>query len=188
MNKALQSFGLSLFIVLSFVVIGVGFLFGIDNPVPWVMIAVLIALPWIHKRVTARQFVTWREDLAIGIGAVDEDHRKLFGLINNLQTAIYYPAGETFERQALNELVDYTKYHFTREEELMERNGYPELAAHKRQHQEMIAKVQSYLDAYESDREGTVQALTLFLKDWLIHHIAGTDRQYGPFLRDKGLV
>ncbi len=187
MRKSLYSLGLSLFVVLAFIVIGIGFLFGIDNPVPWIMIAVLISLPFINKQIIARRFVSWREDLATGIEAVDNDHKKLLTLMNNLQTAVYYPTGEAFERQALTELVDYTKYHFEREEQMMRENGYPDYEPHKRQHEEMIAKVGEFLAAYEKDRENTIDELTQFLKAWLFSHIAGTDQKYAPYLKGKGV-
>ncbi len=186
MRKSLQTFGLSLFIVLAFLTIGLGFLFGIDNPVPWIMIAVLAALPFIHKRITASRFVAWSDGLSVGIQSIDDDHKKLLTLINNLQTAVYYPTGEAFERQALKELVDYTKYHFQREEELLQKHGYPDYAPHKKQHDEMIAEVGRFMDLYENDREGTIQELTQFLKTWLINHINGTDQQYSPYLKAKG--
>lgn len=187
MRKSLQTFGLSLFIVLAFLVIGIGFLFGIDNPVPWIMLAILIALPMIHKKLTARQFVSWDDDLSVGIEAIDQDHKKLLTLINNLQTSVYYPTGESFERQALSELVDYTKYHFAREEKLMLEHGYPDYEPHKIQHEEMIAKVGGYMAEYDKDREATIDDLTGFLKTWLINHIAGTDQKYSRFLREKGV-
>ena len=187
MRKSLQTFGLSLFIVLAFIVIGIGFLFGIDNPVPWIMIAVLLVLPFIHKKMTSRKFVSWDDSLSVGIQAIDDEHQKLLSLINNLQTAVLYPTGESFERQALSELVDYTKYHFEREEKLMQENGYPDFEPHKQQHEEMIEKVNRFLESYENDREGTVDELTGFLKTWLINHIAGTDQKYSQFLRDKGV-
>ncbi|MES9946268.1 MAG: bacteriohemerythrin [Candidatus Thiodiazotropha sp.] len=187
MRKSLQTFGLSIFIVLAFLVIGIGFLFGIDNPVPWIMIAILIALPFIHKKMTARKFVSWDDGLSVGIQAIDDEHQKLLTLINNLQTSVLYPTGETFERQALSELVDYTKYHFEREEKLMSENGYPDFEEHKKQHEEMIAKVSRFLESYEKDREATIDELTVFLKTWLVDHIAGTDKQYSQFLRDKGI-
>ncbi len=187
MRKSIQTFGLSLFIVLAFLTIGIGFLFGIDNPVPWIMIAVLVALPFVHKRMTARRFVEWSDGLSVGIAAIDDDHRKLLGLINNLQTAVLYPTGDAFERQALKDLVDYTKYHFEREEDLMERNGYPDFAAHKRLHEAMIARVGQFLEAYERDREGTVNEMTSYLKTWLLDHIAGTDQKYSPYLRERGV-
>ena len=187
MRKSLQTFGLSLFIVLAFMVIAIGFLFGIDNPVPWIMIAVLIALPVIHKKVTSRNFVSWNESYSVGIQAIDDEHKKLLMLINNLQTSVLYPTGEAFERQALSELVDYTKYHFSREEKLMREHDYPDYEPHKRQHEEMIAKVTNYMTSYERDREATIDELTGFLKSWLINHIAGTDQKYSGFLREKGV-
>ena len=187
MRKSLQTFGLSHFIVLGFLVIGIGFLFGIDNPVPWIMIVILILLPVLHKKMTAQKFVAWDDSLSVGITAIDEDHKKLLTLINNLQTSVLYPTGESFERQALSELVDYTKYHFSREEKLMEDNGYPEFEPHKQQHEQMIAKVGEYMQVYEKDREGTIDELTGFLKTWLINHIAGTDQKYSQFLREKGI-
>ncbi|MCU7920832.1 MAG: bacteriohemerythrin [Candidatus Thiodiazotropha sp. (ex Epidulcina cf. delphinae)] len=187
MRKSLQTFGLSLFIVLAFLVIGIGFLFGIDNPVPWIMIIVLAALPVIHKKITSRQFVSWDDSLSVGIQAIDDEHQKLLTLINNLQTAVLYPTGESFERHALSELVDYTKYHFRREEELMQEYDYPEYELHKRQHHEMIERVLVFLDAYEKDREATIDEMTVFLKTWLTNHIAGTDQKYSQFLRDKGV-
>jgi hemerythrin len=186
MRKSLQTFGLSLFIVLAFLTIGLGFLFGIDNPVPWIMIALLVALPFVHKRLTARRFVSWDDSYSVGIGVIDDDHKKLLTLINNLQTAVYYPTGEAFERQALKELVDYTKYHFGREEELMRKHDYPGLDDHKKQHDEMIARVGGFMDAYERDREHTVEEMTEFLKTWLIKHINGTDQLYSPYLKSKG--
>lgn len=187
MRKSLQSLGLALFIVLAFIVIGIGFLYGLDNPVPWIMIAVLAALPVINKQIVARRFIAWNDKLATGIEDVDNDHKKLMSLMNNLQTAVYYPTGEAFERQALKELVDYTKYHFEREERMMQENGYPDFEPHKRQHEQMIQKVGEFLAAYEKNREDTIEDLTAFLKEWLFNHIAGTDQQYVPYLTSKGV-
>lgn len=186
MRKSLQTFGLSLFIILAVLTIGIGFLFGMNNPVPWIMIAVLVALPIIHQRTIARRFVAWSDGLSVGIEVIDNDHKKLLTLINNLQTAVLYPTGEAFERQALDELVAYTKYHFEREESLLEQYGYPELLPHRRQHQEMIDRVGAFIAAYDKDRETTVEAMTRFLKTWLVDHISGTDQQYSAFLRGKG--
>ncbi len=187
MRKSLQTFGLSLFIVLAFLVIGIGFLFGIDNPVPWIMLAVLIALPFIHKKMMSRKFVAWDDSYSVGIQAIDDDHKKLLTLINNLQTSVLYPTGEAFERHALGELVDYTKYHFAREEKLMSEYDYPDFEPHRKQHEEMIAKVGDYMAAYENDREATIDELTVFLKTWLLSHIAGTDQKYSGYLRSKGV-
>jgi len=188
MRKSLQTLGLSLFIVVALIIIVIGLLPGMN---PWIsvaMAAVLLLLPIINRRMTSKRFVAWRDDLSVGIDSIDDDHKKLLSLINNLQTAVYYPTGEAFERQALKELVDYTKYHFEREEKLMRDNDYPDYEPHKRQHEAMIAKVNGFMEAYEKDREGTVEELTQFLKGWLIEHIAGTDQKYSGHLRSRGVA
>lgn len=183
MKESTRTLGLSLFIVLSLIVIGVGFMFGIDNPVPWIMIAVLVAVPIINKRMISRRYLAWSRDLEIGIQEVDDDHRKLLSLINNLQTAIHYPTGESFERQALHELADYTKYHFQREEEMLQKSGYPGYEAHKKEHEAMVRRVGELLAAYDRDPEGTVEETASFLRDWLVKHIMGSDHAYGPHVK-----
>lgn len=187
MRKSLQTLGLSIFIVVSLIIIGIGLLPGMNAWVSVVMAAILLTIPLVNKWLTSKRFVEWKDDLSVGIGVIDDDHKKLLTLINNLQTAVYYPTGETFERQALQELVDYTKYHFEREEKMMLDNDYPDYEPHKRQHEAMIAKVSGFMEAYEKDRDGTVEEITVFLKDWLLKHIAGTDQKYSGHLRSRGL-
>lgn len=187
MRKSLQTLGLSVFIVVSLIIIAIGLLPGMNAWVSVVMAAVLLTLPLLNKWLTSRRFVEWKDDLSVNIETIDDDHKKLLTLINNLQTAVYYPTGEAFERQALKELVDYTKYHFAREEKMMLDNDYPDYEPHRRQHEAMIAKVNGFMVAYEKDREGTVEELTVFLKDWLLKHIAGTDQRYSEHLNSRGV-
>lgn len=188
MSKGLYSFALSIFILLALIGAGLGLLPGMNHWFSVIMLAILVPVPFIHKAIMARRFVAWSPELSVGIRSIDDDHKKLLTLINNLQTAIYYPTGEDFERTALKELVDYTRYHFKREEDLMEQNGYPGFEAHRQLHRAMIAQIEGHLKSYETDREGTIERLSFFLKNWLIKHIQGTDQEYSPFLKDKAVA
>ena len=69
----------------------------------------------------------------------------------------------------------------------MRDNDYPDYEPHRRQYEEMIARVTNYLSSYERDQEATIDELTGFLKSWLISHIAGTDQKYSGFLHEKGI-
>ena len=51
----------------------------------------------------------------------------------------------------------------------------------------MIARVDEVLVAYHRDQHAALQEALGFLKDWLINHINGTDKQYSQFLIDKGV-
>lgn len=187
MNKQWSMFALSMMLLVLIVASILGFMVNIAHPIPWILVALLIAIPYIHKRVVAQRFVEWRDEYSVGIAAIDEDHKHLLHLINNLQTAAHYQTDASFVKEALNELVDYTKTHFQREEALMEENGYPEFAAHKQEHQTMIAKVDELIRHFEQAQDETVEDAVQFLKNWLVKHINGSDQAYSGFLREKGV-
>ena len=69
----------------------------------------------------------------------------------------------------------------------MEDNGYPDFEAHKAQHRQMIAEVEAVLTEYETDHDAAMSHACGYLKDWLINHINGTDKQYSSFLIGKGV-
>ncbi len=83
--------------------------------------------------------------------------------------------------------IDYTKYHFDREEGIMEKNDYPDFVPHKAKHEKMIGKVNEFVQAYEEDESGAIESLLTYLKSWLIIHINGNDQEYSEFLISKGV-
>ncbi|MCB1830674.1 MAG: bacteriohemerythrin [Chromatiaceae bacterium] len=182
MKKNINALVLAAIIGLLIVAVGLGFLFGAANPVPWILIGILIAIVYVYRWVASRDRVEWKESYTVGVDELDDDHKRLIELLNRFQTAYKYHTGEEFERQALNELVDYTKYHFEREEKMMEEAGYPDLEEHKNIHQMMIAKVRVFQEQYRQKGHEALDGVANFLSDWLLDHINGTDKKYGPYL------
>lgn len=133
-------------------------------------------------------YVQWDESLSVGVAVFDEDHRKLVALINHLHDGIVTGGGQTAMVTALDELVRYTVFHFSREEELMAKNAYPAFAAHKAEHDALVAKVKEYQEQLSSGRRAFSLELMSFLKDWLVKHIMGTDMQYRAFFNGKGIA
>jgi len=186
-NKKLCMFGVSLLILTLIVAAILGLLAGPDSPITWLLIAILVVIPFIHRKMASEQFVEWKDDYSVGIDSIDQQHKKLLNLINQLQTAVDYSTGEQFEREALDELVDYTKTHFTYEEGLMRDNDYPDFEPHKAQHEKMFEKVREVLAEYEQDQDTAMANAAEYLKDWLINHINGTDKEYSSYLIGKGV-
>jgi hemerythrin-like metal-binding protein len=182
MKRNLNALVLAAVIGLLLVAIGLGFLFGPSNPVPWVLIAVLIVIVITYRWVSSRDQVVWKESYSVGVSQLDDDHKRLIDLLNRFQVAYRYHTGEEFERKSLEELVEYTKYHFEREEQMMEEAGYPDLAAHKEIHRSMIDKVERFQEEYKKLGHEALDGVATFLSDWLIEHINGTDKQYGPYI------
>ena len=187
MKQNLGMFGVALIILTLIVAIILGFMAGPTSPLTWILVVVLVAIPFVHRKLSNKKFITWKDEYSVGLDSIDQQHKKLINLINQLQTAVDYSTGEEFEREALDELVKYTKTHFTFEEGLMEDNGYPDFIPHKAQHEKMIKEVEAVLAEYEENHDLAMEHGSEYLKNWLINHINGTDKEYSSFLIDKGV-
>ncbi len=186
-NKKMCMFGVSLLILTLVIAVILGIVAAPTHPLTWVLVAILASVPFVYKKLATRKYLEWKDEYCVGIDSIDQQHRKLVNLINQLQTALDYSTGEEFERDALEELVDYTKTHFSYEEGLMKDNDYPDYEPHKLQHQKMFKKVEEVLAEYEQDQETAMDNAVDFLRDWLINHINGTDKQYSSYLIGKGV-
>jgi hemerythrin len=180
-------FGVSLLILSLIVAVILGLLAGPTSPLTWALIAILVVIPFIHRKMASKQFVEWKDEYSVGIDSIDQQHKKLLNLINQLQTAVDYSTGEQFEQEALDALVDYTKTHFSYEEGLMRDNDYPDFEPHKAMHDKMIKKVEEVLADYQQDHDTAMSNAVEFLKGWLINHINGTDKEYSSYLIGKGV-
>lgn len=187
MNNKVRMFGVAVLVLALITAAILGLVVSPTNPLTWLLLAALVVLPFVHQRLKAHQYLEWKPEYSVGIASIDMQHRRLINLINRLQTAVDYSTGEVFEREALDDLVDYTRTHFKYEEDLMERHGYPGFEGHRAEHMRMIARVEQVLEEYRQDQDQAMQKAIDFLRDWLINHINGTDKQYSRFLIDKGV-
>ncbi len=129
-------------------------------------------------------YVAWTDALSIGIEKIDEQHKGLIVLINDVWRALMSHQAAVDIESIVFDLEDYTKTHFKEEEELLERYGYPGLEAHRESHAFFISKV-GELDARIAAGEIVGLELLQFLGDWLKFHISIVDKQYAEFIRMK---
>ena len=183
LTKTISMFLVSILIMALLVIVILAFMLGYSHPLPWSIIAVLIIIPVIHDKLIKKRQLVWHNSMATGIELVDNDHKKLIDLINKFQEATEFNVSEQDIQQTLDEVVAYTKYHFRREEKLLQINHYPDYESHQQQHQQMITKIYSYIDEYRSDEYLAVDHVLHFLQTWLINHIKGSDQKYVPYLK-----
>lgn len=187
MNNRSKSLMYAAIVGLIIVAIFLGFLSSITNPVSWILIAVLALIPMVYKKTRKTSEIQWQESYSVGIESLDNDHKKLISLLNQFTTAYDYAMSEEFEREALNDLVNYTQYHFEREEKLLEDNNYEDLEAHKAQHRKMIEQVIAFQNLYNEKGHESLNEISAYLADWLIKHINGTDKEYSELLTKNGV-
>jgi len=87
--------------------------------------------------------VMWRPQMSVGNPLIDAEHKYLICLINTVELALGQHHHEQVVRQAIEQLVEYTREHFAHEEKLQLKVQFPGYAEHKREHQQLMERVEA---------------------------------------------
>jgi hemerythrin len=137
------------------------------------------ALYWVESRIKqTSERLTWRESYRIGSTAIDEQHQEIF------QRAADVIAATTRDGQTLSamRLQRYALTHFSHEEDMMRRLGYPDISEHVRQHDELTARLKEISRQIANDNMVKAE-LEEFIARWLLQHIASVDAQLAVYLK-----
>jgi hemerythrin-like metal-binding protein len=131
--------------------------------------------------------IDWNESYSVGVAELDEQHRGLLKILNNLSTAKQHHSDPSVFFETLNDLTQYAQNHFTTEERYMAEYGYPGLQAQKKDHESFIEKVFLLNEQRQRGDADLCANIIAFLKDWYLSHILGMDKQYEKFFNEKGV-
>ena len=129
--------------------------------------------------------IKWNSFYSVHVDEIDEQHKKLIHLINEMYDAMKNGKGTDALGSILSELVEYTKYHFDTEEELFLEHDYPEREAHKKVHDDLTRRAKAFKDQFDQGNESRAMDVMLFLSNWLNVHILEVDKKYVPYLNSK---
>ncbi|GAB0057487.1 Bacteriohemerythrin [Candidatus Magnetaquicoccaceae bacterium FCR-1] len=133
-------------------------------------------------------FFPWTGNLDTGMVDIDNDHKKLVDMVNQIHKLLKQSAGRDQVMKIIAELADYTHFHFGREEKLFEKYQYPETPAHKEKHVKLLNEVSDLMKKFqEGDFAAPMDLLTL-AKSWLVQHILRTDMRYVQYFKEKGVI
>ncbi|MCX7822240.1 MAG: bacteriohemerythrin [Syntrophobacterales bacterium] len=141
----------------------------------------------VSKKVFIKPIMVWSKEYEVGVSEIDEQHQRLFKMVNDLNEAMARGQGKDVLDQILTGLVDYAARHFQTEEMYMRKANYPELDSHREIHERLANRVHEMVDRYKMGEVGLVIELLNFLQDWLKKHILGTDKRYGQYLSGMDL-
>jgi len=137
---------------------------------------------------SAVTIIQWTEAMSVGVEDLDNDHRVLIDLMNQLAGADARHDRINLEA-VLDELVDYTVFHFEKEEQYMEQAGYPALEVHRRVHAELTEQVFAIRRKVVASAQTELgDEVLAFLSNWLQEHILKTDALYMPHLVPASLA
>ena len=138
----------------------------------------------LQMKKTMEPLVLWEDRFSIGIPLVDNQHKHLIELANELHFACRLDEASARKQFGITvrEAVAYVKYHFSTEEQIMEKTAFPGLSDHKKQHLEFIREVVKYVKAFESGKRFVPNLFLRFLLEWIMSHIAVYDSKLGGFI------
>lgn len=126
--------------------------------------------------------IIWNESFSVNIKEIDDQHKKWIDIFNNLHSnMIKGKAGQSDGLRALKAMEDYSRYHFSFEEEYMLKIGYPVLYEHRRLHVDFDDMIYSY---YRKAIDGELilnSEILSILKGWILNHILKEDKQYAIY-------
>ena len=125
----------------------------------------------------------WKDSYQIGVESIDEQHKHLFEIGNAIYNLLEnYLLDDKYDKIVgiVNELRDYTKYHFESEEQYMMQIKYRYFLDQKVEHDDFIDKLEQIeLKDIDKNQEAYIRELLLFVFDWILKHIVEKDRLIG---------
>ncbi|OHB77937.1 MAG: hypothetical protein A2Z25_12100 [Planctomycetes bacterium RBG_16_55_9] len=132
------------------------------------------------------EVIEWNESYSVGVEELDEQHKRLFKMINTLFEAPATGMGPQSLSYLLADMREYASVHFSTEERYMSECAYPDTANHIRAHQYYRNQVNALCARNVTDKSQLPADMLRFLYEWLAEHILSCDKRYAPFLaRDR---
>ena len=131
-----------------------------------------------------KNLIDWDERFSLGIPHIDNQHMQFINIVNDLHNACRTSDSQAMEqfRIALRDTAAYVKAHFSSEEQIMEKFGYPEIAEHKKVHAEFAQEILSIAVSFEEGKKLVPNNFTRFLRDYVLSHVAIADAKLGAYI------
>jgi hemerythrin len=140
-----------------------------------------------EKSAGKKEYISWDDCYSVNIKQIDEEHKKLVGMINELHEAMQVGKGKEMLSTILDRMINYVGTHFSNEEKYMEKFSYPDYDVHKKEHNDFVKKTVEFQQNFNDGKMGLSIEIMFFLKEWTLNHIKGTDQKYTSFFNEKGL-
>lgn len=120
----------------------------------------------------------WNKNFDTGIALIDEQHKKLVQLLNQLASHLAYQADNLTLNEIFSELADYASYHFQAEEKIWHEFLAGEVfeQEHKALHHEFVMEIHN-LKKHTDSPEHVIEEILSFLTHWLAFHILDCDKR-----------
>ena len=130
----------------------------------------------------------WGEAFNVNIREINDQHRRLIDLLNDLQKALQESAPKERWMKVLDEFAETSVRNFETEERLMLLHEAPDYIPHKIRHDRFVSQFKEYREQLESERLQLSLPFLEDLADWWRNHIIDFDAKAAAWLNQKGVV
>jgi hemerythrin len=135
---------------------------------------------------TVAEFLIWRDEVSIGVEAMDREHRELAQTIDELDATMRKNDQQGLTGPLLRKVTELTRAHFSSEENMMTANKYPGAALHLFKHQYLMQQLDALLARVNRGSLKLNEHSLTFLRDWFNIHIQKEDAQFAVWLNQTG--
>jgi hemerythrin len=131
--------------------------------------------------------IVWDEQHSVQVGQIDDDHKGMIALVNELNDAMKLRKGRDEIARILSELISVTRTHFAAEERLMRDHDYAGYPRHKAEHERLLQEISALEERFAGGDLLLSFAIMLCLKGWALEHISSCDKALGAYLNSKAV-
>ena len=122
--------------------------------------------------------VSWYKKYSVNNEELDNHHKNLFAILNKMYDSCLPSNSAECAASVIEELIEYTDYHFTAEEKYMADKGYKEIDEHRQQHRYFLDKLLGLRNCEHKDDYDYKKEVMVLLGDWLLKHVTVEDKKY----------
>lgn len=126
----------------------------------------------------------WTKDFELGVEKIDLEHKNLIESYDKLYAMMRKGQGHEYYEELLEFLTKYVDTHFNHEEQLQLKVKFDQYEAHKELHDKFRARVEKIITDHKGEdiSDSDLISISLFIKDWLLHHILIEDKKIKDFI------
>lgn len=126
----------------------------------------------------------WKPEYSVGIASMDDEHREMIGLINDVYVKLEAAPDAAAIEDCLETIFTTISLHFALEERIMRDHDYSEYSDHKDDHEDLLDQIRDLMDEFIADTDKGAELLEERLSSWFGNHFASFDArlhgQLGP--------
>jgi len=129
----------------------------------------------------------WSDEYSLIIPVIDEQHKKLFELINKARMVENFSNNPKSALEILDQMNEYAREHFKSEELFMRISNFPELESHRNEHIDFANTIIDYKNRVVCGDYQVINKMLEYILEWVVNHIQVTDKKYIDCFKKYGI-